>query len=126
MTISVNKVSAYEDGGVSLMARHRGNDGAYITRTSLNSISVKVFDKSDPSTTLQSTTLNVSTVVFDTLQTDTRWTKDSTGYNFRHDVPGSWLESGNKTYRIEYKFDPVAGEDFFLVFEVRTANILGS
>ena len=126
MACEPTKVCAFEDSGVSLMARMRGNDGNYITRASLNVIGVKVFDKSDLATALQDTTLTIANVVFDTLQTDSRWTEDTTGYNFRHDVLASWLSGGNKTYRIEYRFDPNSGDDFYKTFDVRTAPIYGS
>ena len=117
--------TVFEDSGASLMARVVDNDGTDITQSDITTIKYSVFDVSDPGAA-SNTGLNVSDVVFDTLQTDARWTKDSTGYNFRHDLPASALPEGDHVYRVEYKFTPASGEVFHVVFELATKNLLGS
>ena len=116
----------WEDGGASLMARVLGHNAAAITQASVSSITYKVFDLSSgtPPDQVTSGTLTVSSVVFDTYQTDARWTKDSTGYNFRWDAPASAFPSWS-VYQIEIKFTPSSGETFFLVFKI-TANAIYS
>lgn len=85
-------------------------------------------DSATPETPLNAggTALTVSAVIFDTLQTDARWTIDSTGYNFRHTPGASNFASGDRRYRIEYVFDPVSGENFALVYHVTAMKLFAS
>lgn len=120
--------TVYEDSGAYLMARVIGNAGTMITQASLSALTYKVFDlNSDaPFTPTQSGSLTVSAVVFDTLQTDARWSADSTGYNFGHVIPAAWLTDGGHVFKIEYRFTPVSGEVFHVVFQLTTVDLLGS
>lgn len=114
------KAIIWEDGGAQCMARVSGQDGAAITQASLSSITCKVFDisTSTPDGVVATPTVTISTSVFDTLQTDARWTKDSTGYNFRHSLAASVFATGDHVYRVEYKLAPTSGEAFWLAFEL--------
>jgi hypothetical protein len=122
---TIHKVTAWEDASVTLLARVSGNSGAYITQASLTGISTKVFDgETQQGTTITET---VSSVVFDTLQTDTNlWDVDTTGFNFKTTVAASYFPSGGKVYRVEVVFDPSSGDDFPAVFDVTTKNLMGS
>jgi len=114
----------WERSGVSLMARIVGQDAQNITQSALVSISFKIFDLAVPEAAKSSGTLTVSSVVFNTLQTDTRWTKDATGYNFRHDVGATAFSGGTKDWRIEYLFTPSGGAaPFWVVFELHAHRI---
>lgn len=114
-----------EDGGAGFLARLVGNSAANVTQASLSSASVKVFDldSDDPDTAVYTATLTISSVIFDALQTDDRWTVDSTGYNFRHDMPASAFPTGSHNYRVEYKFTPTSGEVFWALFDVFATNV---
>lgn len=109
----------FEDGGATLMARVLGQSGSAITQASLTAITCKIFDlnSATPDTAVATPTITISDVVFDTLQTDARWSFDVVGYCFRHSPSASTFSSGDHRYRVEYKFDPVSGDDFFVVFE---------
>ena len=114
------KATVWEDGGAALMARIVGNAGANIVQADITAISRAVFVGS----TLQATTAPVvATVVFDTLQTDARWARDSTGYNFREAVLAAVFPDGDTIYRVEYKFTPASGEVFWVVFDCLTVNV---
>lgn len=127
MSATITKGVSFEDQGATLMARVVGNDAAAITQATISTITYTVIDRRDPSTKIvDASSLTVSAVVFDTLQTDDRWSTDETGYNFRHTVPASVLSGGEKRYRIEYKFTPSSGEVFFCVFEITTEAIYTS
>lgn len=115
----------WEDGGCQCMARITGNDAANITQADVTSITRYVSDVEDRDASPTGTALTVANVVFDTLQTDARWTVDSTGYNFRDTVPATSL-SGPKTYAIEYLFDMDSGENFWTVFRVTARHIQAS
>jgi hypothetical protein len=116
----VVKAVVWEDGGATVLARVLGNSGAAITQASLTGISYKVFDlqSATPDTAIATGTVTVATSVFDTLQTDAIWSADSTGYNFKHALAATCFPNGDRTYRVEYLFDPASGENFWLVCEL--------
>jgi len=116
----ITKGQAFQDGGVALMARIVGNSAVNITQGSITSIALTVLDANTRDIEIAEAAIVVATAVFDALQTDDRWTVDSTGYNFRDDVPAASLADGNKTYRFEYAFTPASGAVFFVVFHVTT------
>ncbi len=107
--------SVFEDGGASLMARIVGNDAANITRADTTSISRSVYV--DGTIQGTATAIVVADSVFDALQTDARWSVDTTGYNFRDDVAASVFATGDTLYRLEYKFTPATGEVFWVVYQ---------
>ena len=123
---SIHKVRAFEDSGISLMARITGTDAANIAQSDVSSIAYSVFDSNDYSTAVSTGALTVSNVVFNSLQTDARWTTDSTGYNFRWDMPASILTVGDRVYRVEITITPSSGEVYHVVFDVSTVPIYRS
>jgi hypothetical protein len=126
MSAKIHALTVFEDSGFSLMARVQGSDAANVQQADISSIAYSVFDLSDTTTATATGTLTVASVVFDSLQTDARWTEDSTGYNFRWDVPASIGATGDKVYRIEIAFTPASGEVFHAVFEARTVGLYRS
>jgi predicted proteasome-type protease len=121
------KVVTWEDTGQTLMARVEA-DAANITQAAISSIAYKIYDLSSltPTTELgDSAALVVADVVFDTLQTDSRWDADSTGYNFRHTVAASTLGTGDHKYGVKYTFTPAAGQPFLLEFEIWAKKAYG-
>ena len=123
----ITKGTVNEDSGASFMARIYGNDGAVIVQASISSIAYKVFNfKTSKTAPVSEGALTVSSVVFDTLQTDARWTEDSTGYNFRWDAPATIFTTGGDVYLIEIKFTPASGAVFHKLFEVKAIGVYGS
>lgn len=120
--------SVWEDSGAYLMARIlAGDDGLAAQQADISSISYVVYDQDDLTVaTTTTTSLTVSTVVFDTLQTDARWTVDTTGYNFGWAAPAALFPTGGKVYRTELKFTPASGEAYHLVYKVRARSIARS
>lgn len=125
MSARIIRGEAFEDSGVSLMGRIRGHDGENIVQADLSSIAYSVFDVTNPaSVTAGGTgTLTIADVVYDTLQTDSRWTKDSVGFNFLWPVAATHFASGGKTYRFEVAFTPASGAVFHGVWEVVTTGL---
>ena len=117
----------WEDGDATEMGRVFVN-GVAVTQAVLTSIKRKIFLVSGPTKTEigSETTLVIADVIFDTLQTDGRWTKDATGYNFRDRIAGTNFASGDVTNRVEYQFTGTGGEKFPVVFEHPTQEICGS
>jgi hypothetical protein len=123
---TVFQESHWEDADLVLMARIRGLDAQEIIQSTISSISLKVFDLSSGEQVGATAALTVASVVFDILQTDDRWTKDGTGYNFRTTVSGAYFSPGDRDYRIEVVFTPATGSPFPLVCEVSVQNLMGS
>jgi len=122
------KASIWEDSGLYLMARVKGNAGVNITVASISAITVYVYAR-DAGTLIATLTPTVSGVVFDTLQTtalDPRWTKDSVGYNFGYAIPAASFPTGGTAYRVEVIFDPASGDNFALVAEVNALALYSS
>lgn len=122
---SIKRAQVFEDGGAAMMARIAGNDGEYITQASISAI-VCTIKNARTQAAISTPAVVVATSVFDTLQTDSRWTEDSTGYNFLHTVPATSFASGDTIYRVEYKFTPASGEVFWVVFEASALGVLTS
>ena len=111
----------WEDSGASLMGRVLGNAGTAIVQADMTGISRSVY--LGDTVVAGPTAIVVATAVFDTLQTDARWTTDSTGYNFRDDAPETIFADSDRIHIVEYALDPASGEDFHVVFRVTIAKI---
>jgi len=66
--------------------------------------------------------------IFDTLQTDARWTEnggDAEGYNFRATIPAARFPTGGKWNRAQLLFNPSASgeDDFRLVWVIEVKPI---
>lgn len=126
MATEIQTESICQGSDVVYLARIRGLDAQFITQASLTSITLKVFKDSKASAKSPTLTevVGISTSVFDTLQVDDFWTKDTTGYNFRHQVSGNAFPRGGLKYVLEYDFVPVIGGRFFLRFKTPTDIVL--
>jgi len=130
-TLRMGKAFIYEDGGADFMARVIDpSDGARSVQGDITGITYAVFDLNGEEITkpVSSGSLTVSSVIFNSLQTDSRWTVDSTGYNFRDIRTPADFPIGGHTYRVEYLFNPSAAgtQDFFVCFEVTTVRVYTS
>lgn len=96
---------AIPDGsGVTLLARLRGQGGAYVTQASLSAIGWAVTDLT-VGIQLGTGTFTVGQVIYDSIQlNDPRWQVDVGGYNFLAVLPASLFP-----VRIPAAPDPLAG-----------------
>ena len=115
----------YEDTGIPCMARIQGGDASNITQATTSAITVAVFKTANTSATYTAS-LTVAYVVFDALQTDSRWDHDSIGYNFRTELPALVFDTGDATYTVEYKFTPTSGSQYFVIYEIDTVEVYTS
>lgn len=116
---------AFEDTDLTFLARveiDRAGNLEPVLQSELNAITYKVHDGSAETGT---GTATIGTSVFNTLQTGTIWTVDSTGYNFKHQV-GRAAFPAPKVYRVEYLFTLTGGTQFPVVFSVEVRNLLTS
>ena len=127
-TTDIITATVWEDGGATLLARIIDNDSTALKQADIDGTgTIKYYlydeDSNTPDTAVTTTTLNEATVIKDTLQTDDRWTVDSTGYNFIHVIAASELSSGGHRYRAEVIFTPDAGEAFPAVFKLNAQHM---
>jgi len=99
-----------EDSTFAVMLRLQV-DGVNATQSVLSAITWKAWDEQSTGTVYASGTLTVADVVFDTLQTDGRWSADATGYNFRHDITQATFTDPGR-YLIEYTVTMTGGNSF--------------
>lgn len=116
------RATIWEDSAVTCMARYETEDATNLQQADMTSIAWKLFDSADLSAVVTngSGTLTVADVVFDTLQTDDRWSVDSTGYNFKTSISQTLLNTGGKVYQFWLLFTPSSGAPWYDQFEITT------
>lgn len=113
MSASILADSILAGSGGVFLARIRNSSGSYLTQATTTSIACTVYDITSGTAVSSSTpTVTVATCVFDTIQTGSQWTKDSTGYNFRHAMPAATFATAGKLYQVSYVVTPSSGEAF--------------
>ncbi len=115
-----------EDGDATVLARLTARNGSgaatgidgegnFLQIADISTITCKIFDldSATPDTAISTPTVTVSTNVLDTVITaQTIWTRDTTGYNFLHDLAGSEFPTGERRYRVEYTVTLTGGAVF--------------
>ncbi|HWE95743.1 MAG TPA: hypothetical protein VG269_17395 [Tepidisphaeraceae bacterium] len=111
------------ESGAVLLARVQDGQGNYLTNATTSGIVVNVYNAETAA--LSVTLPSGDTTIYDTLQTSPAWTQDSVGYNVSIAVPGSaWPTAA--TYRVEAIVTPVAGDSFFLLWELYAVNVFSA
>ncbi len=122
--------TVFKNGTATNLARVVGADGANITQADIASGVYSIYllndqdaDSRTAVTNHSAVALVVADVFFDTLQTDSIWTKDATGYNFKH-TPAISADAAfaiaDRAYLVEYTLTPSSGEVIFIRFRVRS------
>ena len=120
--------TVFKNGSATCMARLVGHDAAEITRADVASIAYSVYllEADDPDARSvvaghADVALDRISTVFDALQTDGRWSRDASGYNFRHTIDvGEHLAFGlaGREYLVEYRLTPYAGQVILVRFRL--------
>lgn len=120
----ITRIEILEGTSAQPMARMTTNAAANIVQADITSIERKTFDLdgTTPDTPVDTSAIVVANSVFDTLQTDARWTEDATGYNFRDTVAATVLADGGRRYKVEYYFTMATGGPVAKFFEITTKN----
>lgn len=130
---------SFEDSSGYILARIEGMNAQPITKASLaasDSILLRVYDKERPPETaavddaavIAARSIDKSTNVFDTLQTDSGWDLDADpdGFNLKVEILPADLPSGGKTYKFEFKFTDANAKVWPFVTEVPTEGLYSS
>ncbi|HLA83834.1 MAG TPA: hypothetical protein VJL29_03490 [Thermoguttaceae bacterium] len=112
--------TVFKNGSATCMARIVGHNAAAITRTDVAAIHYGIWllaaDDPDSRTAVADhadVAIDKISILFDSLQTDARWTRDAVGYNFRHTIdvtahPAFTL--AGRDYLVEYRLTPYIGQ----------------
>lgn len=122
------RLEGFEQTDVPIMCRVYQN-GNLITQAGISTITctVRRYNKATGAVTetLTDASLTVSSTVYDTLQTDARWTQDSTGYNFAYSVSQAAFP-GPDEYAIVFTFTPATGNPFRVVIRYNAISLQGA
>jgi hypothetical protein len=120
--------SAFKNGSATFMARIVSATGDNITQNDISTVrySIYLLDDQDPDlrtvvTGHDNAILSVATVLFTSLQTDTLWTVDTTGYNFRHILDVATYPAfsiAGRRYLVEYRLAPASGQVILVRFRI--------
>ena len=126
--MNANPARAYiwEHGTATFMARAVNWSNVVITKATVASITYTL-SQVDPNDETHNTSvtghmsipLTVASVIYDTLQTDSRWTADTTGYNFAYTLDVSSVDAfadAGYQYLLTFWVQPTVGQRFPLVF----------
>lgn len=131
MSTTINKATIWEDTGAVLMARIHNYDDTYIMQADLSSITYSIFNTNlDPTdagyTVVDESGLTISSVIFDTLQTDNGWSPDTTGYNFKMTIGDDVFTTGNTNYLVEITFNQSSTPRIKVPFDIYAKPIAAS
>lgn len=122
-------LTAPEGSAPILMRRVTGNDGAKITQSDISSGVYSIFLLDDQDADSRTAVANhaavalvIASVIFDALQTGDLWNdRDSTGYNFRHQIDisnNAAFTLAGRRYLVEYTLTPSSGQVIVFRFVV--------
>ena len=126
----MRSITVEENSAVTVRDRLLKEDTTAVQSADVYDIVARVFDlnSSTPSDAVEEITLDIGSVLYDTLQDDDAWS-DSTGYNFKWTVDPSWISKGGSHYRVEIQVDIDSGSDLtpttavWVRFNVKTVGI---
>jgi len=120
--------TVFKNGSAILLARVVGAGGAAITRAEVATIRYTAFllDDQDPDQQAPldghvGVSIPVADTIYDTLQTDAIWTRDTIGYNFKQALDVSSHQAfpmAGRSYRILYELTPTSGQMILVRFRV--------
>ena len=122
MPANIETSYAWKDGDATCLARVKMS-GSLLLQATAATISRSVYLKeqnpgADRTLVSGPTALTVASVVFDTLQTDDRWDRDSTGYNFRDSIPYTVFSQAGRVYEVDYSFVGSGDQRFKVRFDI--------
>jgi hypothetical protein len=116
----------HKQGSATFLARIVGADGSPVVPAEIASANYSIYllDDQDPDRRTavsghEHVNLTVTPIVFESLQTDRLWSRDATGYNFKHtpDVSAhAAFAVAGRRYLVEYRLLPAAGQTIIVRF----------
>jgi hypothetical protein len=119
---------AFKNGSATLLARVVGADGAPVTQSDVASAQYTAYllDESDPDAATPvaghtDVTVDVASLIYNSLQKDELWDVDDVGYNFKHvlDVSANQVfTAAGRSYRVVFELTPGSGQVILVRFRV--------
>ncbi len=120
--------SAFKNGSVTLLARIVDEDGGTIVQADVSAIRYTVYllddqdaDHRTPIEGHANASVSVAAVIYNSLQTESIWTVDQIGYNFRHALDVSVhpaFATAGRRYLVEYQLTPASGQTIIVRFRI--------
>ncbi len=112
----------YRDHSKELLGRVAGANAQPIAQADVSAIEYTIYAldsaNEDDRTAVEGHTgeaVTIADVIYDTLQTDAKWSKDATGFNFAHEIDISSapaFAAAGVTYLVVYTFTPATGQPY--------------
>ena len=125
--------TAFKNGAAILMARLVDSAGATVQQSGLSAVEYSIYEldpcRPDSFAVVaghDAVQLDVRDVIFNSLQTGGLWSDDAEGYNFRHEIDGSWdtgFPMPGKCYQVRYELTPTFGQKTIVRFQLRTNEL---
>lgn len=121
------RATAFQDSSKTLLARVVGADAAAVKQADIASIEYTIYAlastglRGDAVEGHEAVELTVADTIYDTLQTDDRWTKDTTGYNFAHELDVSEhaaFPTAGVEYLVEVTLTPTTGQILIVRYRI--------
>ncbi len=114
----------WEDSDCTFLARVKIDRASVLDNVKQADVSTIAYEVFDGGLQIGATgNVTVSSAVFDTLQTGTIWSVDSTGFNFKQTLAAAYFPTGGRTYRVEFKWVLTGGTAFWLVYAVNAQGV---
>ena len=127
----IYKLTAIASSNIVLMARLKKSDNTYVVQADVSSIRIDLYQINDGiRTSVDATNTaitdgsayaspSVSSVIHDTLQTDSRWTGssdgDSTGYNLAYEIAAPAMD---QTFEVRLTLTLTSGKKEVVVYQI--------
>jgi hypothetical protein len=106
----------------TVLARVIGGDGNAITSADIATVAWTVYDV-DAQQQTDTGSPDVDDCIYDTLQTDGRWTTDSIGFNLAVDIDDTAFPVGGDCYQVRITLTPVSGDPYSVVAMIQTREV---
>ena len=124
--VCLGRVTARDGTGAYTGVRGEGN---WLKQVDISTITCKVFDldSATPGSPTREPTVTIALAILDAPVMDGEdWDEDDVGYNFQHELLATDFPTGERRYRVEYKFTLTGGAVFHGSYQGTAQPITGS
>jgi hypothetical protein len=132
-SLIVREGRIFQGENARFLERAEKLDGTLVVAADVTNWDLKVFNITAPSAGPPAAIFTLSAqsptgVVQTSLQTDSGWSKDDIGYNFKYTLvgvtPTGFLQKGGSVYRFEFKLNTASFGAIFLMWDLYVDPVL--